>query len=208
VNHAGAVPFYSGLPTIDMAALNDIHIAQVAGRRHEKWDPGYVMGREPDFLVLNMRRKPVSGEYVPGYWGGETALVRHPDFKRYYVPAAEPWAWEHRGLEMRGFPMGTTSYIVVYRREEPRYERVGACQDFEDGYGSWQRRGAAFGETPATGAARAFSAAALPTATPAWGAGPTSRKGCYAARHSRSRVPTSSCRSAAARTPTGWECDY
>jgi hypothetical protein len=55
---AGAIPFYSGLPTIDMYGLNDAHIARIpfpAGQRGRmmKWDNAYVVSRSPDLVVLN-----------------------------------------------------------------------------------------------------------------------------------------------------------
>jgi hypothetical protein len=54
IHSAGAVPYYAGLPTIDMWGLTDHHIARapvpdfgqgMAG--HERGDPAYVFGREP-----------------------------------------------------------------------------------------------------------------------------------------------------------------
>jgi hypothetical protein len=54
IHSAGAIPYYAGLPTIDMWGLTDHHIARapaptmgegLAG--HEKGDPAYVFGREP-----------------------------------------------------------------------------------------------------------------------------------------------------------------
>ena len=56
---AGAIPFYSGLPTIDMYGLSDHHIARVplaegpwlAG--HMKWDNAYVLARRPDLIAIN-----------------------------------------------------------------------------------------------------------------------------------------------------------
>ena len=55
---AGAIPFYSGLPTIDMYGLNDAHIARVPfpeGQRGRmmKWDNAYVLSRSPDLIVIN-----------------------------------------------------------------------------------------------------------------------------------------------------------
>lgn len=54
IHSAGVIPFYAGLPTIDMWGLSDAHIARVKnsaqGRGlagHEKSDPAYVFAREP-----------------------------------------------------------------------------------------------------------------------------------------------------------------
>jgi hypothetical protein len=58
VPSAGAIPFYSRLPTIDMYGLNDAHIARVpfpegVPGRMMKWDNPYVLSQEPDLIVLN-----------------------------------------------------------------------------------------------------------------------------------------------------------
>jgi arabinofuranosyltransferase len=117
VNHAGATPFYSDLPTLDMAGLNDRHIARLVGVRHNKWDPAYVLGRKPAFIVLNTRTDPRGG-YVPGYWGGETALFTHPLFAKQYraVPGAV-WAWHHRPVDARNVPGLGTAWVMIFRRE-------------------------------------------------------------------------------------------
>ncbi len=54
IHSAGAVPYYAGLPTIDMWGLTDHHIARApvpdfgAGMAgHERADPAYVFSREP-----------------------------------------------------------------------------------------------------------------------------------------------------------------
>jgi hypothetical protein len=56
---AGAIPFYSELPTVDMYGLNDRHIARGPFAPgpwrpgHMKWDNAYVLGRRPDLIALN-----------------------------------------------------------------------------------------------------------------------------------------------------------
>jgi hypothetical protein len=55
---AGAIPYESGLPTIDMLGISDEHIAHrdlpigkfAAG--HEKYDGAYVLDRMPDIIIL------------------------------------------------------------------------------------------------------------------------------------------------------------
>jgi hypothetical protein len=51
IDAAGKVPFFSGLPTIDMLGLNDRFIAHTPTHRyvvgHSKYDPDYVLGRAP-----------------------------------------------------------------------------------------------------------------------------------------------------------------
>ena len=54
----GKVPYFSGMRTIDMLGLTDVHIAhrppKLEGRRapgHNKMDPGYVLSRRPDLIA-------------------------------------------------------------------------------------------------------------------------------------------------------------
>ncbi|HEX5043019.1 MAG TPA: hypothetical protein VFV75_08935 [Candidatus Polarisedimenticolaceae bacterium] len=54
---AGAIPYFSDLPCIDMYGLNDRHIAHAPfppGRgRLMKWDNAYVLSRRPALIVIN-----------------------------------------------------------------------------------------------------------------------------------------------------------
>lgn len=152
VNHAGAVPFYSGLPSLDMAGLNDLHIARLKGRgrKHTKWDPAYVLRRKPAFVVLNTRVMPSDYKYVRGYWGGETALVDHPEFHRRYQAVPRIWTWKGLALGVRNSPhLAGENHIMVFRRVEGGYRRVGRCLDFERGtFAGWAVTGEAFGRKP------------------------------------------------------------
>jgi hypothetical protein len=54
---AGAIPYYSGLKTIDILGLADIHTGHMAVEHlgsgpagHEKLDRAYVLGRNPDYI--------------------------------------------------------------------------------------------------------------------------------------------------------------
>ena len=54
IHSAGAIPYYAGLPTIDMWGLTDRHIARapipehtIGLVGHERGDPDYVFGRDP-----------------------------------------------------------------------------------------------------------------------------------------------------------------
>jgi len=153
VNHAGAVPYYSELPTLDMAGLNDLHISRLKdrGQVHTKWDADYVLSRKPAFFVLNTRHYPVGWRYVPGYWRGETEVVNHPDFQRYYVPVKKVWSWRGLPLAVRDHPhMAGTFFIMVYRRVKgDRLKPVAPCLDFESGtWRGWTVEGDAFGPHP------------------------------------------------------------
>ncbi len=125
VNHAGALSFYSGLPTLDMTGLNDRHVARNArGGLHEKFDADYVLACRPRFVVLNSHERPSKERrYAPGYWEGETAVYRHPDFERVYAFAGGPWGWRDKAKR---------KYTVVFERradaEPTRPEALdGAC---------------------------------------------------------------------------------
>ncbi len=152
VNHAGALPYYSGMPVIDMAGLNDRHIARQAGHGlvHTKWDSDYVLSLKPTFVVLNTRVYPSDFEYVPGYWQGETDLAQHPDFRRQYEAVRKVWRWRDLGLNVRGAPaLASEKYIMVFRRVKASHRKVGACLDFESGdFSGWTPTGEAFGGGP------------------------------------------------------------
>ncbi len=152
VNHAGAVPYYSDLPAIDMAGLSDKHIARVPGLRHYKWDPDYVLKRKPVYIVLNTRVEPTAGIYVPGYWKGETVLTERPEFQRHYEAVPRYWTWRHQDLAHRRNRGFSSSYIMVFRRVD-RYRKVGECVGFESGSydGFWTVTGKAFGDKPSSG---------------------------------------------------------
>ena len=55
VDAAGKIPFYSGLPVVDMLGLNDVHIAHRPARffeaGHNKYDPEYVLSRRPELIA-------------------------------------------------------------------------------------------------------------------------------------------------------------
>jgi hypothetical protein len=58
---AGAIPYESGLPAIDMHGLNDEHIAHrdlplgASAAGHEKYDSEYVLDRRPELIILQDR---------------------------------------------------------------------------------------------------------------------------------------------------------
>jgi arabinofuranosyltransferase len=69
ISDAGAVPYLSGLWTLDLVGLNDAHIA-VAGR----CDPGWVLANAPDVLVLVSTD---AQRFTPDSWNaGELAIYR------------------------------------------------------------------------------------------------------------------------------------
>jgi arabinofuranosyltransferase len=59
VDAAGQVPYFSGLPTIDMFGINDLHIGRLnvptlgqGTPGHEKFDLAYVIQRAPRYVII------------------------------------------------------------------------------------------------------------------------------------------------------------
>ncbi len=59
VDAAGQVPYFSELPAIDMFGINDLHIARLnvptlgqGTPGHEKFDLGYVIARDPKYVII------------------------------------------------------------------------------------------------------------------------------------------------------------
>ena len=92
---AGAVPYYSGLPAIDMLGLNDRTIAHREMPRlgtgqagHEKYDVDYVLDREPTYMFIGaygMSPQPrPARELIHPFYAAETEMVRSARFRRSY----------------------------------------------------------------------------------------------------------------------------
>ncbi len=107
---AGGLPFWSGLPALDMLGLCDAHIARTEPRfpmaGHAKGDSDYVLDRAPDLVMVCAARGGVSG-CVPQ----ETELLEHPRFQENYRMVrllldedrpVEPWVrWDSERLGVR-----------------------------------------------------------------------------------------------------------
>jgi hypothetical protein len=86
VDSAGALPFWSELPSLDMLGLNDRHIAETRprdfGKRyvgHELGDGAYVLGRAPDLVVFQNAVGTAKPEYRSG-----VELTASKEFQRTY----------------------------------------------------------------------------------------------------------------------------
>ncbi len=99
VHHAGAMPFYAGLTTIDMYGLTDEHIAHrvmpdmgkgYAG--HEKYDVDYVLLRRPTYIApMPLRNKPFDlkdwHHFDDNPWFPDNAeMLDSPVFQALYAP--------------------------------------------------------------------------------------------------------------------------
>ena len=125
VDAAGALPYWSQLPALDMLGLNDAYLAQHPpahfGRGaigHELGDGDYVMRRAPDIIAFNN----AAGSFRPLFLGGKQLLAR-PDFLQRYAKvrvlgthgsravgelylrkhAAMGWSKRGRELDIAGF---------------------------------------------------------------------------------------------------------
>jgi hypothetical protein len=91
---AGAMPYYSQFPTLDLLGLNDVTIAHTAvamGRGqagHEKFNLGYVLSRAPTYIVVGVYglRAGAPRVAVDPYYPIEFALLRSPEFQAHYRP--------------------------------------------------------------------------------------------------------------------------
>lgn len=122
VNHAGALPWaLQDYRFIDMIGLNDVHIANLKGRLHKKYDAAYVLNQKPDLIVLNSRVKPGTDGvwYHKGYWDGETAIVENPLFENYRATdMAYKWEWKMAYPYSLFVPNKITSWIMLYERKD------------------------------------------------------------------------------------------
>jgi hypothetical protein len=91
---AGAIPYGSGLPTVDMLGLNDLHIAHSPGNfgkaapGHEKYDSDYVLSRRPTYVFLVQTvfdKKPTESEYMAiSHMAAAKDLAEKREFKDGY----------------------------------------------------------------------------------------------------------------------------
>ncbi|MEA2604933.1 MAG: arabinofuranosyltransferase [Acidobacteriota bacterium] len=104
IDGAGKVPFFSGLKTIDMLGLADVHIAHGKAEAkgyfwagHAKSDLDYVLGRRPD-LISN---------WLAGPWGLRAGPRVEPEplaragYRLAYLVNADPRSKERNILDVR-----------------------------------------------------------------------------------------------------------
>jgi arabinofuranosyltransferase len=111
IGDAGAVPYYSGLYSIDILGLNDSYLAHLPGRYTQKMDVDYVLGQKPDFVVV-VSKLPAEQGFVPEYRVDgllQTALAQ--------TPAYALW---------RVYEFKEHYFLWVYRRGDPRLGPHGA----------------------------------------------------------------------------------
>jgi hypothetical protein len=106
-NTGGTVPYYSGLKTIDMLGINDLHIAHrkvpmgTGEAGHEKSDGDYVLARSPDYIQFSTSW----GSDRP-WFRGDSELYRNPSFLGRYV--------------FRVYPLEGDRLFGIYELKTPR----------------------------------------------------------------------------------------
>lgn len=104
ISDVGAVGYFSQRTIIDMFGLIDPHIGRLRGRMHYKADPGYVLERNPDYIVLvslSDEGEGFSFQRIPDY-----AMNSKPEFHtRYELHRTVPQYWQDE-------------YVLVYRRRD------------------------------------------------------------------------------------------
>lgn len=96
---AGAIPYYSRLPAIDVLGINDRHIAHAdidvgsGAAGHEKFDSDYVLERAPELIIQPNSLEPLPKCLAEDYQedqdsliAGDRELVRHPMLFEQYTP--------------------------------------------------------------------------------------------------------------------------
>ncbi|MEM6926395.1 MAG: hypothetical protein AAF602_05675 [Myxococcota bacterium] len=159
VTAAGAIPYFSRLPALDLFGLNDRHIASTPSQGgrigHDRGDGDYVLERAPDLLVFGM-----VGQYRPPPTYRQT-LTRdsrlYSDYVRIRVRGREPWPvtagmWARRdgrvGIQRTPDRFVVPGYFVPGTRAElaqdgtvvgrfPSHGRAGALE-LEIPAGSWR----------------------------------------------------------------------
>ena len=84
-NSAGALPYFSGLPVIDMLGLTDAHISRSSPDQrqwigHERGDGLYVLQRRPDIIILG----GAEGSETPWSFPGDQQIAASEEFHRRY----------------------------------------------------------------------------------------------------------------------------
>jgi arabinofuranosyltransferase len=80
---AGAIPYFSGLATIDMIGLNNVHISKLPGGFMEKWDNDYVLSQKP--VVIQLHAFVKDGVVYPSeVFQGTMRLFYSAEFQQWY----------------------------------------------------------------------------------------------------------------------------
>ena len=100
---AGAIPYFSELPTTDIIGLTDAHIAHtpykhyefarpVFGDQHDalvRYDGTYILGKQPTFIELPTGGNVMTAGTVVSSRPEVYLLMNEPEFNTHYVPLFE-----------------------------------------------------------------------------------------------------------------------
>lgn len=106
---AGVIPYHARMRFLDMLGLVDAHIASLPGGLHEKYDPGYVLSRRPDYIVLGVT---LADGTERGTWPPDALLFEDETFRAGYREVAR---WQR--------PMPTPDYEHIQPGAMILYER-------------------------------------------------------------------------------------
>ena len=110
---AGAIPYYSGLPTIDMYGLNDAHIARTPfaktrGARLMKWDNAYVLSKRPQIIAINRGYFPAGDPMADEVARNPGLLADSPMDRDLFAPVARDGGYRLRAIP---FPDGAVFFV-------------------------------------------------------------------------------------------------
>jgi len=82
LGEAGLIPYIAGNRVIDCFGLLDKHIARLPGKMHIKFDPDYVMEKEPEYILL---LGEIEGGKITTSFTYCRQLFYHRNFGRYHL---------------------------------------------------------------------------------------------------------------------------
>ncbi len=83
---AGAIPYYAGLPTIDMIGLNDSYLSKLPGGFLQKYDNDYVLAQKPEIIQFHTKYINDKGDVAPTEaFRGSLVLFYTQEFQRWYM---------------------------------------------------------------------------------------------------------------------------
>jgi len=119
---AGAIPYFSGLPTIDMYGLNDLHIAhgpfpKERGGRLMKWNNDYVLAQHPDLIVINRGYVPAGSPLAAEVERNPGVLARDQMTRDLFRRVAADGGY---ALQALALPEGGVFYVFESVRDAGR----------------------------------------------------------------------------------------
>ncbi len=132
---AGAIPYWSKLPALDMFGLNDAHIARFGKRLsgpkqgHDVWDAEYVIARAPDLMIFPQGGPTTLQEDLVEQTKAHGGTFEPPPAMRTLLPPDEQsdirlWAENlAREYELVRFEVGTARRLesrMFVRRDSPK----------------------------------------------------------------------------------------